>query len=66
MTAKEKAQLIIDKFYQRSPSEYGTGKALGYAVECAIILVDEIEDLDTGDSIDKYYWREVKNELIKL
>ena len=43
MTAEElKAKEIVEKFYQVAPELFGTGKAMTYAVKCAIIEVNEI------------------------
>jgi hypothetical protein len=36
------------------------------AKKCALIAVDQILDLDAGDSLNKNYWEEVKTELKKL
>lgn len=40
--AKDKAEELIEKFYQESPKEYGSSKAIQYGIQCALICVDEI------------------------
>lgn len=76
-TPKQKALILVEKFYQNAPEVFGTGRAQIYAVECAKITVDEIlksvAPIDWGkneDDIDfsNYfkYWKEVLTELNKL
>ncbi len=63
MTAKEKAQELVDKYYGRDIKEnlpltiyWSSAKA------CALIAIDEI--LQTQK--DVYYWYAVKQEIEKL
>lgn len=61
MTPKEKAQELVDKYYNFGDQEFD------YSKEFALIAVDEIQEavryLD-DDSED--YWYEVKHEIEKL
>lgn len=67
MEAKDKAKVLVDKFYRWTDSadEYG------FAKECALILVDEIlEEIDWHITDIPHnqisYWQEVKQEIQKL
>ena len=74
MTPKEKAEELVDKFYQTTPNEtwideplgefMQTYTAWGQAKQCALIAVDEI--LNTCVESMIYYWQEVKQEIEKL
>ncbi len=55
---KEKAQELVLKY-----THIG-GKSI--AKQCALIAVEEILNLDTGDTIDKHWWDDVKSEIEKL
>ena len=63
MTPKEKAEELVDKYYEFHNINYECAK------QCAIIAVDEIlnflEDDRCGFSWKKYY-TEVKTEIKKL
>lgn len=63
MTPKEKAEELVDKYYEFHYINYECAK------QCAIIAVDEIlnflEDDRCGFSWKKYY-TEVKTEIKKL
>jgi hypothetical protein len=82
MTPKEKAQELVDKFYQRFPLkmdvittkgdlswEYDNWKE---AKECALIAVDEIIQSDWFITTEQdkthwdNYWQEVKTEIDNL
>ena len=39
---KIKCDALVDRFYQNSPEEFGTAKAMSYAIKMALICVDEI------------------------
>ena len=42
MTNEEKkAREIVERFYQEAPETFGTGKAMHYAIKCALICVEE-------------------------
>lgn len=64
MTPKEKAKELVDKFR--------ISKAIteSYAKQCALILVDEILNIEwdefemSGDEV--MYWEEVKKEIENL
>ena len=67
MTAKEKAQDLVDRYYWI----FGDGYLGERHIQCALIAVDEI--LLQWEYIDTYlynlsgkYWQEVKQEIEKL
>ena len=72
MTAKEKAQELVDKFRTEILSFLGDRIKDQNAKRCALIAVDELIKIhyllttthDTSPSIN--YWKEVKQELDKL
>ena len=82
MTPKEKAEELVDKFYQTTPNEYFVNEPIGIkgryksweqAKQCALIAVDEIiktgplKMIDWGEIIsDKPFWQEVKQEIERL
>jgi len=63
MTAKEKAEELIDKMWLHSGAQDGAWMDKDMAKQCALIAVNEI--LNEPDSSD-FYWREVKQEIEKL
>ena len=77
MTPKEKAEQLIDKFYQTTPNEAWINEPIGIAKEykafdqakeCALIMINELLSnstflLSNGES---YYWNQVKQEIEKL
>ena len=65
MTAKDKANQLVTKFIKHSKGDKET-KPIQSAKQCALICVDEILNLDSGDTIDEDYWQEVKTEIEKL
>ena len=77
-TPQEKANELVDKFYQTTPNEAWINQPIGLAKEykaynqakeCALIAVDEII-LEMGSIMFpnpfKQYWQEVKQEIEKL
>ena len=82
MTPKEKAQELIDAFYQHLPLEENVITSDGVlsweydgwenAKQCALIAVDEIINLNYnlleyyGNLSSTEYWQEVKQEIEKL
>jgi len=72
MTTKEKAQELFNKFRQFAHHDtsqigsYQLQQEMYNAKQCALIVVDEILNLDSGDAVDKNYWQEVKQEINKL
>jgi hypothetical protein len=82
MTPKEKAQELIDAFYQHLPLEENVTTSDGVlsweydgwenAKQCALIAVDEIINLNYnlleyyGNLSSTEYWQEVKQEIEKL
>ena len=77
MTPKEKAQELVDKFYQTFPLTMDlitTIRDLSWeydswneAKQCALIAVDEI--IEAGKDVDEFanaYWYKVKAEIDNL
>ena len=72
MTAKEKAEMLVDEYYQLLGEHIFNGH-FDISKNCASIAVDEILDLHLGFSncdennweIEKFY-EEVKNEIEKM
>ena len=74
MTPKEKANELVDKYYNFGDQEFD------YSKEFALIAVDEILKLnhpivivytETSDNLieqytQEYYWEQVKHEIEKL
>ena len=58
MTPKEKAEELVDKYYEFHYINYELAK------QCALIAVDEI--LKTNPYKARNYWQEVKTEIEKL
>ena len=69
MTAKEKAEELLNKFFDVEDSK---GRSIIYfrldAKQCALIAVDEILNAikPFGLLLGKDYWQEVKQELDNL
>lgn len=67
MTTKEKAKELINKFmFSEIYFTNGHEGALLNAKFCSIQCVNEILNLDSGDTIDKYYYEKVKEEIKNL
>ena len=78
MTPKEKAKKLVDAFYQTTPYEtwidqslgqfIGTYTAWGQAKQCALIAVDELIEscYSSGINYSYNFWKEVKDEILKL
>ena len=72
MTAKEKAQELVDKFRTEITSFLGDNMKKINAKKCALVAVDELIKIhyllttthDTSPSIN--YWKEVKKEIQNL
>lgn len=69
MTPKEKADELVDVYYQLV--DYPTPHWKNLSKQCALIAVDEILSMgimsDSGDwEMAKLYWQEVKQEIEKL
>jgi hypothetical protein len=72
MKPKEKAEMLVDEYYQLL-GEYIFNGHFDIAKECALIAIDEIIDLNLGLSncdeenwaIEKFY-TEVKQEIERL
>jgi hypothetical protein len=71
MTSKEKAEELVNKFSHFTVQEKWELKNY-YAMECALIAVDEILDAIDWDyyegskQTEHMYWQEVKQEIEKL
>jgi hypothetical protein len=62
MTAKEKAEELVNKFIKHTHECCKLD-----AKQCALISVDEILNLCwNGNEVGIKYWHEVKNEIQKL
>jgi hypothetical protein len=67
MTAKEKAKELVHLYYEVDGDSIYDGITRGMAKQCALICVDEIIGGSRLFYIEDYeYWREVKQELLKL
>jgi len=69
MTPKVKAIELVDKYLLVEDTQSKIGGNLMFKNEakiCALIAVDEILYLDSGNAIDKGYWQEVKQEIENL
>ena len=60
MTPKEKAEELVDKYYEFHNINYECAK------QCAIIAVDEIRNDKFNEGILSGYWYEVRREIEKL
>ena len=72
MTSKEKARDLVNSFYYALPNN-GSQEGLNSttsryqeAIQCALIAVDEILNLDYFSEEGREYYREVKQEIEKL
>lgn len=61
MTPKLKAIELVNKFYKK-------GKYMEHSILSALILVDKILQVIKQNSLelDNKYWKEVRQEIIKL
>jgi hypothetical protein len=78
MTPQEKAEELVNDFYDTTPNEAWINEPLGLSKEykaweqakqCAIIAVDVIIkewDNEHGRNSKQKYWKEVKQEIEKL
>jgi hypothetical protein len=63
MSSKEKAEELVDKFLEYTPAE--EKYEYPYAIQCALIAVDEILKALTNYDMDINcdYWQKVKQEI---
>jgi hypothetical protein len=72
MTPQEKANQLVNVYYNGIMSFLTNNMKLENAKKCALIAVDEILDVDCCDMSEAYfynhieYWQEVKQEIEKL
>ena len=66
MTAKEKAEELVQIFYNNQSSHSITSVAFNSAKRCALICVDEILKSTFVQNNTYNYWTEVKQEINKL
>lgn len=80
MTPKEKANDLVDSFYQTTPNEYFVNEPIGIAgryksweqaKECALIAINEMIDIRNGlyyndGSLAFQYLDQVKQEIENL
>jgi hypothetical protein len=62
---REKAIELVNKFSHFTNQEKWELKNY-YAMECALIAVDEILELELNDGYDHEYWQEVKQAIQEL
>lgn len=67
MEARDKAKEIMKKFdrYARTETDYqieNFGK-LNYSMECALIVMDEILNINSINVHDFHYYQDVKHEI---
>ena len=65
MTPKEKAIELVNKFGNFTVQESWQSKNY-FAIQCALIAVDEIINLCASGLSETKYWEEVKQEIEKL
>jgi len=77
MTPQQKANKLVEKFYQTTPNEAWINQPIGLAKEykaynqakeCALIMVDELLSNSTFllSNGELYFWNQVKEEIQKL
>ena len=80
MTPKEKAEELVDKFYQTTPNEYFVNEPIGIkgryksweqAKQCALIAIEEIKEAIfwhpfESPNFELEYWSQVKQEIENL
>ena len=77
MTPKEKAEELVDKFYQTTPNECFVNEPIGIAgrykaweqsKQCALLAVDEVLKIcvDSLGLTELDYWQDVKEEIEAL
>jgi hypothetical protein len=66
MEPRLKAIELYNKMYETGFKPKSVLLRIEQAKECALIAVDEILWLDSGDVIDTDYWLQVKQEIEKL
>jgi len=63
MIPKEKAEELIEKYYQAIWDLVDTSTAFHYSKQCALIAVDEILNTFWAEGNQKDYWQTVKEEI---
>jgi hypothetical protein len=69
MTPKEKAQELLNNFYQATDGHWNQ---VPVSKQCALIAVNEIFDIaywqlyESGGEQEEKYWQEVKQEIVEL
>ena len=66
MTPKEKANELVQSFYNNQSSRSITSVAFNSAKRCALICVDEILENGSKNHNTGEYWIEVEQEICKL
>ena len=66
MTAKEKANELVQSFYNNQSSHSITSVAFNSAKRCALICVDEILENGSKNHNTWEYWIEVEQEICTL
>lgn len=65
ITAKEKAEELVEKYYQFEFNTISLQTQRKYAKQCALIAVDELIKA-TVPLTSTYFWQEVKTEIERL
>lgn len=60
-TELEYVDELIEKYYQLSPKEYGTSRAMQYGIECAIIDVENT--IKAFNKLDGWTKLQVESEI---
>ncbi len=67
MTAKDKAKELVEKYQFNGDMIDDIRMSEDYAVECALICVDEmLREIPKRFDSEEIYWEEVKKEIEKL
>ena len=66
MTAKEKAEQLVEKFKPLCDGYFGGKINKAFAKQCALIAVDEIINIRLLFFDEKEYWQKVKQEIENL
>ena len=67
MTPKEKAGVLVDKFWKSCYDKHDIAKLVkADAKQCALIAVDEVMQKTLWDKGEQRFWQEVKQEIENL
>lgn len=71
MTPKQKAEELAEKYYQLAPKQYGSGQAIQFGIDMALVFTRELLDMNILLDEDVYvetvhyqwFWKDVEKEL---